>query len=194
MFYHTELFYEITVHRNCLGDEFAELVQKKLTHDVEGTCIYEHGYVITVTSIDSVTDASFHILLNDYIFYKIRFTAIVFRPFKNEVLDGLVEQTNKLGIIVCVGPLRCFISRKSMPKTLDYDGLKYTNADKTYVISVSTPVRFRVLGHRVDPMELFAIGTLLDNYLGPISPNSKFKIEQQDQVEKTNRSVVIHKV
>lgn len=194
MFYHTELFYKFTVHRNCLGDDFVDLVQNRLTLEVEGTCIYEHGYVIAVTSIGNVADANFQILLDDYISYSIRFTAIVFRPFKNEVLDGLVEQINKLGLFVSVGPLRCFISRKSMPESLDYDGLKYTNTDKTYVIDVSTPLRFRVLGHRVDPMEIFAIGTLMEDYLGPISQNTKFKIEQQTQEEKTNRSVVIDKI
>lgn len=143
--------------------------------------------MIAVTSIENVADASFQMLLDDYIFYRIKFNAVVFRPFKNEVLDGIVEQTNKLGLFVSVGPLKCFISRKSMPESLNFDGSKYTKSDKNYVIEVSTPLRFKVIGHRVDPLEIFAIGTLRDDYLGPISRNTQIKIEQEDHLGTANK-------
>ena len=38
------------------------------------------------------------------------FRAIVFRPFKNEVLDGVVTQMDQFGIFVEVGPLQVYVS------------------------------------------------------------------------------------
>jgi len=37
--------------------------------------------------------------------------AIVFRPFKGEVLDAIVSQVNKVGLFTQIGPLSCFVSR-----------------------------------------------------------------------------------
>lgn len=37
--------------------------------------------------------------------------AVVFRPFKGEVLDAQVTRVNKVGIFTQIGPLACFISK-----------------------------------------------------------------------------------
>ena len=37
--------------------------------------------------------------------------AIVFRPFKGEVLDAIITQVNKVGLFTQIGPLSCFVSR-----------------------------------------------------------------------------------
>ena len=50
-----------------------------------------------------------------------RFKAIVFRPFKGEVVDGVVTQVNKVGLMVDVGPMGCFISRHSIPSDMEFD-------------------------------------------------------------------------
>ena len=47
--------------------------------------------------------------------------AIVFRPFKGEVVDGVVTQVNKVGLMVDVGPMACFISRHSIPSDMEFD-------------------------------------------------------------------------
>lgn len=167
MFYHTDLYHDLSLHRTCLGDEFIEALKQKVTCDVEGTCIDDHGSVIAVTFLDSIVDANFHLLKEDYIIYKLKFKAIVFRPFKNEVLDGIVIQVNKLGLFLKVGIMTCFISEKSIPCTMQYNGRIYQSSkDKTHVIDVSTPLRFRILGTRVDSSEIFAVGTLMNEYLG----------------------------
>jgi len=40
----------------------------------------------------------------------VKYKAIVFRPFKGEVLDAVVKQINKVGMFAEIGPLSCFIS------------------------------------------------------------------------------------
>ena len=58
--------------------------------------------------------------LFDLVGYKV-IQAIVFRPFKGEVVDGVVTQVNKVGLMVDVGPMGCFISRHSIPSDMEFD-------------------------------------------------------------------------
>ena len=51
----------------------------------------------------------------------LKIKAIVFRPFKGEVVDGVVTQVNKVGLMVDVGPMGCFISRHSIPSDMEFD-------------------------------------------------------------------------
>lgn len=44
------------------------------------------------------------------VIYKVKFTALIFRPFRGEVLDGIVYEVSNNGIMIESGPLRSFIS------------------------------------------------------------------------------------
>jgi DNA-directed RNA polymerase subunit E'/Rpb7 len=44
------------------------------------------------------------------VIYKVKFKALVFRPFRGEVLDGVVSEVSNNGIIIESGPLHSFIS------------------------------------------------------------------------------------
>ncbi len=56
-----------------------------------------------------------------FVVYPVRYKAIVFRPFKGEVLDAVVTQVNKVGLFTEIGPLSCFISRHSIPSDMSFD-------------------------------------------------------------------------
>ncbi len=45
------------------------------------------------------------------VLFDVEYSAIVFRPFKNEVLDGVVSSVEEDAIHVNVGPLECAIAR-----------------------------------------------------------------------------------
>lgn len=168
MFYHLELHHELSLHPRYFGDQLVETVKQKLFCDVEGTCTGKYGFVIAITSIDNIGDGIIQ-SSTGFATYQLKFKAIVFRPFKNEVLDGIVEQVNKVGIFLKIGPLSCFISRHSIPNDMQFDpsSSSYKTSDETLIIQVRTPVRFKVVGTRVDASDIFAIGTLMDDFLGP---------------------------
>ena len=44
------------------------------------------------------------------VIYKVKFKALVFRPFRGEVLDGEVTEITDNGFIIESGPLKSFIS------------------------------------------------------------------------------------
>jgi len=169
MFYHIQLDHEIQLHPRYFGPSLQETVKQKLFHEVEGTCSGKYGFVIAVTSIDSIGVGVIQ-PGTGFVTYPIKYKAIVFRPFKGEVLDGVVTQVNKIGIFTEMGPLSCFISRHSIPADMSFDSNSnppcYRTAEEDVVIQQDDDIRLKIVGTRVDATDIFAIGTLMDDYLG----------------------------
>jgi DNA-directed RNA polymerase II subunit RPB7 len=97
-----------------------------------------YGFVIAVTTIDNI-GAGIIQPGQGFVVYPVKYKAIVFRPFKGQVLDAVVTQVNKVkfdlqsiffkltiinvitssielssskvGLFTEIGPLSCFISR-----------------------------------------------------------------------------------
>lgn len=75
-------------------------LESKLYSDVEGTCSGQFGYIIAVVSI---LDIGKGMVLSGsgQAEFITRYRAIVFKPFKGEVVDGVVNNVNKV-ILLCV--------------------------------------------------------------------------------------------
>jgi DNA-directed RNA polymerase II subunit RPB7 len=108
-----------------------EIIEAKLHSDVQGTCTGQYGFIIAVLEIIDVGPG---VVLpgNGQAEFKTRYKAIVFKPFKGEVLDGVVTNVLRVsysslepifylpgkflheqaGFFVEVGPLRCFVSQQ----------------------------------------------------------------------------------
>jgi DNA-directed RNA polymerase II subunit RPB7 len=56
------------------------------------------------------------------VIFKVKFKALVFKPYKNEVLDGIVAEVNSDGIFIESGPLRSFISKAVIIIDCVFDG------------------------------------------------------------------------
>ncbi|OWK50155.1 DNA-directed RNA polymerase II subunit RPB7, partial [Lonchura striata] len=93
MFYH----HEILLHPRYFGPNLLNTVKQKLFTEVEGTCTGKYGFVIAVTTIDNV-GAGVIQPGRGFVLYPVRYKAIVFRPFKGEVVDAVVTQVNKISL------------------------------------------------------------------------------------------------
>jgi len=60
------------------------------------TCLFRYGFVVAVTTIDNI-GAGIIQPGQGFVVYPVKYKAIVFRPFKGEVLDAIVTQVNKVG-------------------------------------------------------------------------------------------------
>lgn len=169
MFYHIQLEHEIQLHPRYFGPNLLETVKKKLFKDVEGTCTGKYGFVVAVTAIEHIGDGVIQ-SGTGFVTYPIKYKAVVFRPFKGEVLDAVVSQINKVGIFTEIGPLSCFISRHSIPNDMEFDANAnppcYKTKDDDMIINQEDEIRVKIVGIRVDATDIFAIGTLMDDYLG----------------------------
>ncbi|KAL3320009.1 DNA-directed RNA polymerase II subunit RPB7 [Cichlidogyrus casuarinus] len=154
------------------GPKLKDAIKFKLFSDVEGHCSGKYGFIIAVTNIEHIGDG----MLppgRGYVRYPITFRAIVFRPFKGEVLDAIVKSTNKIGVFAEAGPLNIFISKHSIPQNIKFEGLDVRDEnededdDNMQFVQIEDVIRVRIIGLRVDSSDIFAVGTLMAHYLGP---------------------------
>eukprot|EP01103_Thecamoeba_quadrilineata_P010111 TRINITY_DN2098_c0_g1_i1.p1 TRINITY_DN2098_c0_g1~~TRINITY_DN2098_c0_g1_i1.p1 ORF type:complete len:118 (-),score=20.35 TRINITY_DN2098_c0_g1_i1:133-486(-) len=108
-----------------------------------------------------------------FVSFPVTYTAIVFRPFKGEVVDAVVTQVNKMGFFAEVGPLQVFVSKHLIPSDMTFDPQKpvacFVSEDESIKIAKDDEVRLKIIGTRVDATEIFSIGSIKEDYLGPIS-------------------------
>merc|ERR1712060_867200 len=99
-----------------------------------------------------------------------KYQALLFRPFEGEVVDAVVTTVNKMGFFCEAGPVDIFVSNYMIPEDMEFTSVgepSYkSNADVTE-IQKDMGLRVRIVGKRIDPEELFCIGTIKDDYLGP---------------------------
>ena len=86
-----------------------QFLESKLYSDVEGTCSGQFGYIIAVVSI---LDIGKGMVLSGsgQAEFITRYRAIVFKPFKGEVVDGVVNNVNKVCLIVSCDLTKCLMS------------------------------------------------------------------------------------
>lgn len=89
----------------------SQMLKTKLLQDVEGTCTGQFGYIICVMDGMKIDIGKGRVIpASGSAEFEVKYRAIVWRPFKGEVVDGIVTTVNNHGIFVDVGPLRVFIS------------------------------------------------------------------------------------
>lgn len=89
----------------------SQMLKSKLLQDVEGTCTGQFGYIICVMDGMKIDIGKGRVIPGSgSAEFEVKYRAIVWRPFKGEVVDGIVTTVNNHGIFVDVGPLRVFIS------------------------------------------------------------------------------------
>jgi len=77
------------------------------------------------------------------------------------------------GILAEAGPLTVFISQHLIPTDLKRDAASpspcYVSDDQSTKISVDDVIRLRIVSTRVDATEIFALGSIKEDYMGLIS-------------------------
>ena len=95
MFYHIQLDHEVLLHPRYFGPQLMETVKQKLFGEVEGTCTGKYGFVIAVTTIDNIMPGIIQ-PGQGFVVYPVKYKAIVFRPFKGEVLNAVLSPQESL--------------------------------------------------------------------------------------------------
>lgn len=89
-------------------ENISETLRDRLFHEVEGQCFGDEGYVLSICDI-LVVSLGF---INDddgSATYRIKYRALVFKPFHDEVLDAVVSNVTDTGITCSVGPFSFMI-------------------------------------------------------------------------------------
>ena len=171
MFYVKTLEHEIVLQPVHFGSKLKATIVRLLKEEVEGLALANYGFVVNVIEVpeDQIKSGIIEYDSGDVVF-TVKYTALLLRPFINEVLDATVSQCNQLGFFAYVGPLRIFVSKHSMPEDMfngfDPDKDAWISDDKEVVISSGCGVRLKIKGRTVEQGNITAIGTIKDSYLG----------------------------
>src|SRR6266850_6211166 len=93
------------LHPSYFGPRMQQYLESKLYSDVEGTCSGQFGFIIAVVSISDIGKGMV-ISGNGQAEFVTRYRAIVFKPFKGEVVDGVVHNVTRVrGSVPYVLPL-----------------------------------------------------------------------------------------
>ena len=147
------------------------MTNKKRLNSMVGTCNIKYGYLITIFKIESIDDG----IVNDNgeAIFTVSFKALVFRPLKGEVLDGVVTGLERVGIEVKVGAVKAFIPHTKIPNEMKFSEEQtsfISEDDPTQLIKKDTVIRFKVENVSIKGQEgaaiLHVIGNVADDYLG----------------------------
>ena len=89
----------IMVHPQYLGPALRPYVKEQLIAEVEGMSVDNAGFIIAVLNVEeSGITRGLIDHLTGFVRYSIRYTALMFRPFKNEVLDATVKAVSDVSL------------------------------------------------------------------------------------------------
>ena len=176
MFFERELEHTVMLHPKFFGPSLEETVRAKCQQEVEGKCSGRYGWVVCVHEFnaDSIGDGRVIEGNAGYAAFNVTYRAIVFRPFKGEVLDATVKTVNKMGFFCEAGPLQMFVSTHLIPDYMSFQigatgEPSYSDEDGEFRIRPGSECRVKIVGTRIDSNEIFAVATIKDDYLGLIA-------------------------
>ncbi|EAL64909.1 hypothetical protein ACTFIW_007245 [Dictyostelium discoideum] len=171
MFFHLTLEKDLHMHPKHCGPNLFTIATQQLYSEVEGTCTGRYGFIITITSVDFLSKGKV-LESSGYVVFNVKYKAIIFKPFKGEVLDAIVTKVTNLGFFAEAGPLSIFVSTQLIPSDMIFDAQSavpcFVSEDGSSKISKDDEVRLQIKGTRVDATEIFAIGSIREDYLGVI--------------------------
>ena len=152
-----------------LGPFFEQRLQTALRVQLEGSASKQHdGLIVHLLGVRSfskprIQDGTGHVVV------EATFRSIVFRPFRNEIIDCLVDQLNKTGFYGYFGPMRVFVSRGSMPDDMQFDERAGAPAfvGPQQRVANGSEVRVKIIGVKRDGNNLYAVGSIDGDFLGP---------------------------
>lgn len=76
-------------------NELDDYIKQNLKQEIFSSSIARYGYIVTIHNISSISDGILRTSTGTAVF-TVKFTAIIYRPYKNEVVDGTVCAVNKV--------------------------------------------------------------------------------------------------
>ncbi|KAF1810674.1 RNA polymerase II subunit 7 [Eremomyces bilateralis CBS 781.70] len=170
MFFIHDMERTITLHPSYMGPHVKDILLHRLHADVEGANM---GNFYVVLIMDTGYEVSEGRIMpgTGFAEYTVHYRAVVWRPFRGEIVDGVVNSVVDGGFFVNVGPLSVFVAKSMIPGEIKFDGNatppQWTdNGDQ--IIEKDTKIRIKIKGLRVEMGTMYAIATIKEDYLGPL--------------------------
>ncbi|KAK2964766.1 putative DNA-directed RNA polymerase II subunit rpb7 [Blattamonas nauphoetae] len=170
MYFLKDLEKLVEIPPESLGPNIEQLVFDKLKRDVLFTVSGRYGYIIAIRRIQTLTEGYIRPGTGNAVF-KVVYTAILFKPFRGEVVDAQVTTTTMNGLFCSVGPCSLFLARKMIPPSFQWHQEEtpscYMTSEGTRLQSGSK-IRIRILGVSCEQSALTAVASMNEPFLGII--------------------------
>ncbi|GAB5363536.1 hypothetical protein AAMO2058_000891700 [Amorphochlora amoebiformis] len=152
---------------SCFGKGIEKKISDKLKEKVEGKCTGRYGYTILVARIQKTKKGRLDVVTGNAHFM-VNYQAIVFKPYKNEVLPTEVSNVTDQGFWANAGPLEIFISCQHIPSDFVFNATdkEFISKDEAKLIKRGSRCRVKILGMTVDTDKIITVGTMKGSYLG----------------------------
>ncbi|KAI8826871.1 RNA polymerase Rpb7 [Fimicolochytrium jonesii] len=175
MFFLKYLHKTIRLPPSSFGPHMRSHVERRLYDEVEGKIDGRYGYIISVLQIVEI-GAGVLQPMTGLAEFNVVYRALVMKVFKNMVVDGVVTVVNPLGFWVEVGPMTMFVASALIPSYFKYDPSANPPAfvsdfgdesGQASRIEKGIAIRARIIGIRTEATDIFCVGTIKEDYLGP---------------------------
>lgn len=172
VFFKRRMTRTLLVHPQHLGRALKDHIREQVQHEVMGEAVKDVGYVVMVLDID---DTNIGRGLIDHmtgrVRYEVGFDAIVFRPFRNEVMDASCTVCTSQGFFADAGPFSLFVSRVHIPADMDFrpEDSSWTSAETGVAIRPNSNVRLKIMGTNTVSRAISGIGTINEPFLGALA-------------------------
>ena len=176
MFFVLELMKNLLVTPPFLGKNLETHLFDILQASVEGNFNERFGYILKVTDIKNVGEGRVKDGSGDVLF-PVSYQAIVFMPYRGEVLEAQVVQAMEIGFLASVGPMSLFVTKDNIAEEYVFEmhaaPSRWVNKeDPSKVIQPDTDVRVKIIGITVTGGEMYGVCVMSDAFLGPIQVNN----------------------
>ena len=173
MFFILNLKKNLQVTPEFLGKKISIHLLNLLKRAVEGSFNSRYGYLVKVLTVDKYGEGKVQDGSGDVLF-PLSYKALVFMPYKGEVLDAVVTQVMEVGFMAAVGPMNLFVASQKISSDYRLDNEarphpRWTSITDTNVhIQVNSDVRLKIIGIRVNGNEMLGVCEMSEDFLGPI--------------------------
>ena len=176
--YTTAMFYKLwqtrtlRLHPQSFGRKLGEELQRTLELEVLQKEIQRRGYCVCILQVNSGGARGKIQEGTGYAIFQVKFQALMFRPFVNEVIDAKVARCNHLGIVAHAGPFQIFVSRLQMfdDGEPDFDAAResWMSPDKLSEIKEGSKVRVQLITVDREEGRWSTVGKMAGDFLGSI--------------------------
>lgn len=159
----------IKLRSNQIGPNIKERIIHSLKKNYEKKVLGKiNGYIIEIVDVneDTIKDGVINDINGDTN-YKLEYTAVMFKPIKEDILDITIDHCNDLGIwghstiLSDVSIIECICTKNLIPKGFTYDEEFEKWVSETKIIEEGTEVKLKVLNTQIDATKMLIIGNIV---------------------------------
>lgn len=170
MFYKKWMKRTVRLHPKSFGRKMSQVLHKTLEMEVRGVSLGKAGYCVCVLQVKPGDGGGKIQEGTGFAIFQLHFEAVMFRPFKNEIMDVKVLNCVHLGFFGYAGPIKVFVSRHQMPQDMQegYNAMDeaWLSEDKEVEIKENCGVRLKIISCTLENQQWTCVGTIAEEYLG----------------------------